>query len=271
MPEPLVLVSTLAAGMAGATLTWWVSLRLRDAAIVDVFWAFGFALIALVCAGLRAPDVDVRGLLLVGLALVWSARLGAHMVARRRGRPEDFRYAAMRAYHGEQFGRRSLVRVFLLQAVIQWVISLPLQLPLLWPGPTSLGALDYLGLTLFVIGLAIEATADWQLERFRADPAQHGRVLQTGLWRYSRHPNYLGEAVLWWGIGLCASASAAGWLCLVSPALLTFLLLRVSGVPLLEQGLRERLPGYAAYAERTPALLPWPRALRRTNSSQPAQ
>jgi steroid 5-alpha reductase family enzyme len=261
MSDAWVLGATLAAGLAAATLVWRLSLRLRDAAIVDVFWAFGFSLIVLVCLALGDAEPGARGWTLIALALVWSGRLGIHMLLRRRGRPEDFRYAAMRAHHGQAFGRRSLASVFLLQAAVQWVVAMPLQLPLLWPGSSELGALDLVGLVCFAVGLAVETAADWQLERFRADPAHHGRVLQSGLWRLSRHPNYFGEALLWWGIGLVASGSAYGWLCLISPALLTFLLLRVSGVPLLEEGLRARLPGYAAYVERTPAFVPWwPRA-----------
>ena len=270
MSAPAVLGATLALGLTTATGVWLLSLRLRDAAIVDVFWGFGFGAIALVAftlapgslapAGGR-PELDLEGgvrpALVLSCVLLWSARLGVHMLARRRGRPEDFRYAAMRAHHGDAFGRVSLVTVFLFQAVIQWALSVPAQLALVWPGPTALGALDLLGAALFLGGLTLETVADWQLERFRADPRSHGQVMDRGLWRHSRHPNYLGEAVLWWGVGCLAVGSGVGWAALLSPAALTFLLLRVSGVPILEDGLRRRLPGYAAYAERTPAFLPF--------------
>jgi steroid 5-alpha reductase family enzyme len=187
--------------------------------------------------------------------LLWSLRLGSHLLQRRRGRDEDFRYREMRAHHGERFGRVSLHTVFALQAVVQWLLSLTFQAPLLWPGARPLGALDAAGAALFLAGFTLESVADWQLERFRRDPASHGRVLAQGLWRYSRHPNYFGDLVLWCGFFVIGASTPLGWLGALGPLLLGTLLLRVSGVPLLERGLSRRLPDYAEYARRTPAFI----------------
>jgi steroid 5-alpha reductase family enzyme len=250
-----VLACTLLLALAGAFAFWRASLRLRDAGIVDVLWGFGFGALALAAFLLRGRPTP-RSALLLGAVLLWSLRLGLHMLWRRRGRGEDFRYRAMRSAHGERFGARSLYSVFVLQAGVQWLLSLTLQLPLLWPGAIRLGALDALGAALFLLGLAWESVADWQLERFRRDPAQQGRVLARGLWRYSRHPNYFGELLIWCGFFLIGASTPFGVAGVLGPVLLAWLLLRVSGVPLLEQGLSSRLPGYVEYVRRTPVLLP---------------
>jgi steroid 5-alpha reductase family enzyme len=149
----------------------------------------------------------------------------------------------------------SLFRVFWLQGAILWVVSAPLYAAVRAPG--GLGALDYVGAALVLVGLALESTADLQLTRFRADPANRGRVLDSGLWRYSRHPNYFGDAVVWWGFYSIAVA-AGGWWTAFAPAIMTLLLTRVSGVPLLEKGLAASRPGYSEYVRRTSAFVPWP-------------
>jgi steroid 5-alpha reductase family enzyme len=252
----LVLACTLLLGLAGALAFWRASLRLRDAGIVDVLWGFGFGALALAALVLRGRPPAPRSWLLVGAVLLWSGRLGLHMLWRRRGRSEDFRYQAMRAAHGERFAARSLYSVFLLQAGVQWLLSLTLQLPLLWPGALRLGALDALGAALVLLGLACESVADWQLERFRRDPAQRGRVLAHGLWRYSRHPNYFGDLLVWCGFFVLGYSTPFGVAGALGPLLLGWLLLRVSGVPPLERGLRVRLPEYDAYMRSTPAFVP---------------
>ncbi len=262
MKAGLVVVCTLLIALAGALAFWRASLRARDAGVVDVYWGFGFGALALSAFVLRHPRYNPRSGLLLGLALLWSLRLGMHMLARRRGRGEDFRYAAMRAAHGERFAVRSLYSVFLLQAGVQWLLSFTLQLPFLWPGALRLGALDALGAVLVLVGLAVETVADWQLERFRRDPAQRGSVLERGLWRYSRHPNYFGDLLVWCGFFLIGYSTPFGLLGAIGPLLLGYLLLRVSGVPPLEQGLRARLPGYADYARRTPMFVPGPSRAR---------
>lgn len=249
----LVGASGLLAVLAALTLLWLVSLQLRDASIVDPFWGPGFAL-ATLTYWLVDGRHGARGTLVLVLVALWAARLGWHLLRRNRREGEDPRYAAMRARHGERWSRVSLFRVFWLQGVILWIISMPLLAAVRSSGP--IGALDFIGAALALIGLTAEATADRQLRRFRADPASRGRVLDTGLWRYSRHPNYFGDAVVWWGLWIVA-AGAGAWWTVFSPAAMTFLLLKVSGVPLLEKGLEKSRPGYGEYARRTSAFVPW--------------
>jgi steroid 5-alpha reductase family enzyme len=248
-----VALSGLMAVLGALTLLWLVSLRLRDASIVDPFWGPGFALATLVYWIVDGQQ-GARGTLVLVLVALWAARLGWHLLRRNRREGEDPRYAAMRVRHGERWSRVSLVRVFWLQGAILWIISMPLLAAVRSTGP--LGTLDVIGAGLALVGLAVEATADRQLRRFRADPASRGRVLDTGLWRYSRHPNYFGDAVVWWGLWLVAAAGGAWWT-IFGPAAMTFLLLKVSGVPLLEKGLEKSRPGYAEYARRTSAFIPW--------------
>jgi len=253
MSDVLAANAVLILACAGAL--WLVSLRLRDASVADVFWGAGFAAVGLCSLALspRSP----RALLLAGLAAIWGLRLSAHLARRWWGAGEDRRYRAMRAAWGSRFPAVSLFTVFLLQGVLMWVVSLPLQAGAARGAAQPLGPLDAAGLLLFAIGLAFEAVGDAQLARFLADPASAGRVMQTGLWRYTRHPNYFGDALVWWGVGMVAASAAPAW-ALAGPALMTFLLLRVSGVALLEKDIAGRRPEYAAYAARTSAFFPWP-------------
>lgn len=240
-------------------LLWLLSLRLRDASIVDPFWGSAFVL-ATWTAFLGAGAPGPRAALALALVTLWGLRLTGHLLLRRRGHGEDFRYAAMRRAHGERFWWVSLLTVFLLQGLLAWVIALPLQAAVLLPQPDGPGALEAFAALLFAGGFLLEAVADAQLARFKADPASRGRALDTGVWRFSRHPNYFGDAVQWWAFGLLGAAAGAPWT-LLSPALMTFLLLRVSGVRLLEKDIAERRPAYRAYARRTSAFVPWfPRA-----------
>ncbi|RIL04530.1 MAG: hypothetical protein DCC71_13765 [Proteobacteria bacterium] len=236
---------------------WLVSLVRRDASIVDLWWGPGFALLAAVAHAL-SPAPGARGALLVALTALWGLRLGIHLAWRNAGRGEDPRYAAMRRRHGARFAEVSLATVFGLQAVLQWLVSLPVQIAQLLPGAAPLGALDALGVLLFATGLFFEAVGDWQLARFKADPANAGRVMDRGLWRYTRHPNYFGDALVWWGLFAIAAATPWGWLTIASPALMTFLLLRVSGVALLERSLHHTRPDYARYVATTSAFFPRP-------------
>ena len=236
-------------------LLWLASLRLRDASIADVFWGTGFAAVALLSLLLAGPAP--RALLLAAMASIWGLRLSAHLARRWRGTGEDRRYRAMRAAWGDRFPLASLFTVFLLQGALLWVVSLPLQAAAALGTSRPLGPLDALGAVLWAAGLAFEAVADAQLARFLARPGSAGRVMQEGLWRYTRHPNYFGDALLWWGMGLVALSAGAAW-ALVGPALMTFLLVRVSGVALLEREIGRRRPEYADYVARTSAFLPWP-------------
>jgi steroid 5-alpha reductase family enzyme len=250
------LFAATALTVAGCMLALWLlSVAVRDASIVDVFWGLGFVAIAGLSFLLTAGDGSSRRGLIAAMASLWGLRLAAYLLWRNAGRGEDPRYAAMRRRWGERFWWVSLFSVFALQGVVMWIVSLPVQLGQLAPG-APLGALDALGFALWALGLGFESVGDAQLARFKADPANAGRVMDRGLWRYSRHPNYFGEAVIWWGFYLIALASGAAWT-VVSPLLMTFLLLRVSGVSLLEKDIHERRPAYRRYMETTPAFFPW--------------
>jgi steroid 5-alpha reductase family enzyme len=236
--------------LALMTLLWLASLRLRDASIIDAFWGPGFLLAAGVYARLTEPNW-----LLLALVAVWALRLGVHIARRNWGRGEDFRYRQWRQEAGASWWWRSFFKVFLLQGALMWIISVPL-LAAQGSGH-SFGPLDALAACLWLLGFAFEALGDWQLARFRADPANKGRVLSSGLWAWTRHPNYFGDALQWWAFWLLAAA-AGGWWSVFSPLLMTFLLRYVSGVDLMDKALAERKPGYAAYMRRTSAFLPWP-------------
>lgn len=250
-----LLSATLAITAGAMVLLWIVSLVVRDASIADVFWGVGFVIVAWT-AFLLAPGDAPRRVLVCSLTTLWGVRLAAFLAIRNLGHGEDRRYRAMREHHGARFPLVSLVTVFLLQAVLLWTISLPVQAVQLSPA-SPWHALDAIGVATFSIGFAIEAVADAQLLRWKRDPAHARSVMDRGLWAWSRHPNYFGEMLVWWGIGAVAVAAGAFW-SLVGPLTITMLLVKVSGVPLLEKTIAERRPGYREYVERTSALVPWP-------------
>ena len=242
--------------LMAATLAWVLSVKRRDASIADVCWGFGFVLLAwLYC--LLAPTLAVRSGLVAALTTLWGARLSLHICRRNNGKGEDPRYQAMRASHGPAFWWRSLFSVFWLQGVILWFVALPLLVAVRATQPRGLTSADALGIALFAVGFAFEVVGDSQLARFKAEPANRGRVLDRGLWRYTRHPNYFGDATLWWGFYAIACATPGGWRTMLSPALMSFLLMRVSGVTLLEAGLKASRPGYREYIARTSPFFPW--------------
>jgi steroid 5-alpha reductase family enzyme len=257
-----VTASLMAASAAGALAlvlaVWVASVALRDASIIDSFWGVGFIVIAWICVAVGHGDRD-RRLLLAILVSVWGARLAVHITRRNHGRGEDARYVAMRARDGERFWLTSLYRVFLVQAATMWVISLPLQAAGSLGAARGLGAIDAIGAGVWLVGFAFEALGDLQLDRFKADPESRGRVMDRGLWRYTRHPNYFGDATLWWGLGLIGLGAGAGaaW-GLVGSALDTLILTRVSGKPILERDIETRRPGYRDYIERTSGFVPLP-------------
>jgi steroid 5-alpha reductase family enzyme len=240
--------AALAASTAVMLVAWLVSLRRRDASVADVAW--GVAFVAATLAATRAATP--RAVLAIALVSVWGLRLSLYLAWRARGRGEDARYAAMRRAHGDRFPWVSLFTVFLLQAALATAIALPVLVAVARGG--ALGWLDAAGAAVWLAGFVVETTADLQLARWKRDATSRGRILDRGLWGRSRHPNYFGEAVLWWGLGLLGVAAGAWWT-LAGPALITFLLLRVSGVPLLERGMAAR-PGWADYVARTRAFLP---------------
>ena len=246
----------LMAALAALTLIWLASLRSRDVSIVDICWGPGFALLAWLYIALPG-SAGPRPVAMAALVSVWGLRLAVHLFTRHRGAGEDPRYQAIRAGHGRAFWWRSLFIVFWLQAVLLWFIALPLLIAARAPRPARMTAADAAGLLLFAVGFAFEAVGDHQLRRFKSVPANGGKVLDAGLWRYTRHPNYFGDAVLWWGVYLGAVAVPGGWMTVASPVLMTFLLLRVSGVTLLERSLALSKPGYEDYVSRTSAFVPW--------------
>lgn len=247
----------LALVAVGMILLWMVSVRIRDVSIVDIAWGAAGALIALATLFLAAGALP-RQLLLTAMTVSWGGRLALHIGVRKRGKGEDFRYAAMRADHGEAFRIRSLFTVFLFQAVLIWAIAIPVQVGQVATEPPGLTLLDFLGAAVWAVGFAFETVADRQLRAFLADPGNRGKVMDRGLWRYSRHPNYFGDSLIWWGIFLVAAATPWGWTTFFSPLLMTFFLVKVSGVPMLEEALARRREGYREYMERTSSFIPWP-------------
>ena len=244
----------LVAAIVAFSLLWLLSLALRDSSIVDIFWGVGFVLVGWVYY-MSSGTESAAGLLVCVLTTIWGLRLATHIGLRNAGKGEDFRYQQWRRQSGRSFWWVSFFKIFMLQALVLWVVSSPL-LVAQFGAPEGWRKVSLaVGFAAWVVGFGFEAVADWQLMRFRADSANRGRVLDSGLWSLSRHPNYFGEAVLWWGIGLIAW-SVGGALALLGPLFLTFTLLRVSGVALLDRELVDRRPGYDAYIKSTPAFLP---------------
>ncbi len=254
MNFPLLVGINLALVLGIMFAMWLVSLRLRDASIVDMFWGFGFVVIAWVSFGLTAPTAT-RGVLLLTLVTLWGLRLGGYLTWRNFGKPEDYRYRAMRDKHGAAFPRVSLITVFGLQGLIMWFVAWPIQAAML--SHERLMWLDAVGGVVWGIGWVFETVGDYQLARFKADPGNQGRVMDRGLWRYTRHPNYFGDFMIWWGIYLVALAGGAWWT-ILSPLLMSFFLIRVSGVPMLEAALTKNRPGYVDYIQRTSSFFPMP-------------
>lgn len=235
-----------------ALLGWLLSLARSNVTHVDSMWSLFFMLASYICVAFMA-DLSLRAMLISGLVTIWSLRLCVYLSIRNWGPHEDSRYVLIRQNNQPNFAFKSIYIIFGLQAILAWIISISLF------GAVSSGAglngLDYIGFAFSVFGLIWEIVADWQLSRFKAIPSNKGKVLNTGLWRYSRHPNYFGEACVWWGFYLIALAGGAWW-ALISPVLMTLLLLKISGVSLLESTIVERRPAYADYIKNTNAFFP---------------
>ncbi len=243
--------------VAAATVLWAVSVPLKNVAIVDSLWSLMFAMAAGTYAVLVTAPGPRTTLILV-LVLLWALRLAGYITLRNLGHGEDRRYQAIRARNEPNFAFKSLYLVFWFQAALAWIISLPLLGAIASPAP--LGWLDYLGVSVWLIGFIFEAGGDWQLARFKRDPANAGKVMDRGFWRYTRHPNYFGDFSVWWGFFLIA-LSAGAWWSVIGPLIMSTLLMKVSGVGLLEKDIGERRPKYADYIRRTNAFFPWfPRA-----------
>jgi len=252
MIDWIAFLYSAAALLVVAVVFWLISLLRNDVSIVDSLWSLMFLLAALVYAAVNGESGPRETAVLL-LVAIWALRLSVYITWRNHGQPEDYRYQEIRSNNQPGFRYKSLYIVFGLQALLAWVISLPLVAAI--SGQAAIGFLDYAGIALWVTGMFFEAIGDLQLSRFRKDPQNKGKVLDTGLWRFTRHPNYFGNFTLWWGFYLIA-LSAGGWWSVISPLLMTLLLLKVSGVALLEKDISARRPQYQQYIRRTNAFFP---------------
>jgi steroid 5-alpha reductase family enzyme len=240
--------------LALMTLLWLLSLALRNASIVDIFWGIGFVIVTWLAFFLAAGYLPRKHLVAI-LVTIWGLRLALHIGIRNWDKPEDFRYAKWREDNGARWWWFSFFQVFLLQGILMWIISAPLLAAQTSGFPAILTPLDLIGASLWAVGLLFETIGDLQLTLFKADPSNKSKLLTTGLWKYTRHPNYFGEAVLWWGYYLIAFVSGFWWT-IFSPILMTWLLLRISGVVMLERTMKLK-PGYEEYMRKTNAFFPW--------------
>ncbi len=239
------------------TILWLISLFLKNSSIVDIFWGAGFVMTNWIYFASAPEGFPARKWLISILVTIWGLRLTFYILRRNWGKSEDFRYQAMRVKAGRTWWWQSFLKVFLFQGVIMWVIGAPLLFPHYHATPDRLIVLDYAGIAIWVIGFFFEAIGDWQLARFKADPGNKEKLLITGVWRYTRHPNYFGDAAQWWGYFLIAASTPWGWVTIFSPVLMTLLLLRVTGVALLEKSLKEAKPGYEEYIANTNDFIRW--------------
>ncbi len=250
-PYATALLVILVVGVA----SWTVSIIRKDVSFVDSLWSLFFLIAAAVFA-LYAEPISLRGKLVLALVAIWSLRLSIYITARNWGKSEDYRYQSIRASNEPGFVFKSLYIVFGLQGVLAWLVALPL-LPAI-ASDTALNGIDLIAALLWLVGFVFEAGGDYQLARFKAREDSKGRVLDKGLWRYTRHPNYFGDFCIWWSFFLFALA-CGGWWSIASPLLMSLLLLKVSGVAMLEKTISDRRPKYAEYTRRTNAFVPGPR------------
>ncbi len=251
-----MLITTALALLVFVLLLWGLSLLMRNASIIDCFWGLGFILVCTVGLRFHNPPTPHQ-VLLAGMVFLWGARLSLYLTRRNWGQPEDYRYKAMRDHNGPSFAWKSLFTVFLLQGFLTWFISLPLQVAIAAESPVPWDGLALVGVVIFLAGLTFESIGDWELARFKAKPENQGKVMDQGLWRYTRHPNYFGDALVWWGLYITALPAPYVTYTVLSPLVMTLLLMKVSGVPLLEKRMAETRPKYAEYARKTPAFFPW--------------
>ena len=232
---------------------WIISLLRRDAGIIDLFWSLTFVMAAIVFAVLTEAETGDRTALTLVLVTVWGLRLSGYLTWRNWAEPEDYRYRRLRERGGPNWPYKNLITVFWGQAVLAWVVSAPLLAGV--DGSRELGFLAFAGIAVWAVGVFFETVGDWQLAFFKRDPANEGQVLDEGLWRLTRHPNYFGDFMVWWGMFLVA-ADAGGWWSVYGPIVMSFMLLRVSGVALLERKLTRTRSGYGEYAKTTNAFFP---------------
>ena len=237
------------------TSLWIVSILLKNVSIVDMFWGMGFVMVnTFYFINTEATPSKIILLLLVA---IWGLRLSFYLAWRNIGKPEDFRYQEFRKKYGEKnYWWISFLQTFILQGLLMWVISMPLLGANLYSTSQNLGFIDYFGIFLWLIGFIFEAGGDMQLARFKKNNANTGKVLNTGFWHYTRHPNYFGDSAVWWGFGLFCLSTGSYWL-ISGSVLMTLLILKVSGVALLEKSLKEKKPEYVNYIQNTSSFIPW--------------
>ncbi len=233
---------------------WAISLVMRDASIVDIAWGSGFVLVAWVSYWLSDGN-STRSLLLTVLTTIWGLRLAFYLAKRNLGHGEDFRYQSMRRKHGDRFAIVSLYTVFGLQGLLMFIVSLPVQLGQVREEP-GFGIIGVLGVLVWGVGIYFEAVGDAQLARFKRNPANKGLIMDQGLWRLTRHPNYFGDSCVWWGLGLITAESSLGIYGLIGPVVMTFLLVKVSGAAMLDRAMLKRKPGYENYVATTSGFIP---------------
>ena len=238
------------------SVLWVVSIIVKNVSIVDIFWGFGFV-IASVFYFLKTDGSDTRKIFLTTMVMIWGLRLSVYIAWRNKGKGEDFRYREFRRKYGEnRYWWISFFQTFLLQGVLMWLISAPLLGAQISGQNQPLGLLDYSGIFFWIVGFSFEAGGDFQLAGFKSDPANKGKVMNRGFWRYTRHPNYFGDASVWWGYGLVCMA-AGSYIPVLGSLLMTGLIIKVSGVALLEKTLADQKPQYKDYIEKTSAFIPW--------------
>ncbi len=238
------------------TLLWVVSVFLKNASIVDPFWGFGFVVVA-VYYFLQTGETDVRKILVMILVVLWGLRLSVYLFWRNAGKGEDYRYQNFRKSYGEhRYWWVSFFQVFLLQGILMWLISAPILGAMFYAGSSPLNILDFAAIFFWIIGFTFEAGGDFQLARFKMNPQNKGKVLNTGFWKFTRHPNYFGDSTVWWAFGFF-SAAAGSYLPILSSVLMMALIIKVSGVALLEKSLAGKKPEYRDYILKTSAFFPW--------------
>lgn len=242
--------------MTMMSLLWIISLTIRNASIVDIFWGFGFV-VAAYFYFLKTGDISNRKILIVTIVTIWGLRLSSYIAWRNWGKGEDFRYRNFRKKYGEtRYWWISYFQVFLLQGILMWLISAPLLGAQFYTQNLKLNIFDYLGLAVWIIGFLFEAGGDYQLAMFRSDSSNKGKILDKGFWRYTRHPNYFGDSAVWWSYGFICIA-AGSYLPVLGSLLMTGLIIKVSGVAMLERSLKDSKPGYRDYIEKTNSFFPW--------------
>ena len=251
-----ILLINLIAAIGFMSIVWLLSLMKKDASIADIFWGPGFVFLAWLTFSMT-DGYTGRKLLIVCLTTLWGLRLAIHIFIRNLGKGEDPRYKAWREQHGRRFWWVSFFTVFGLQALLLWTISITTQIGQISPEPSGITFFDGIGVFIWLVGFTFEAVGDWQLARFKSNPDNKGKVMDKGLWAYTRHPNYFGETLIWWGLFLITASTSGGVLTIISPLVIAFLLLKVSGITLLEKTIVETRPKYREYIETTSAFIPW--------------